>query len=32
MRRLMAGDERLEEAGRWRTVAADIMTSVDNTF
>jgi len=31
MRRRMAGDERSEEAGRWWTVAAEIMTSVDNT-
>jgi hypothetical protein len=31
MRRRMAGDERPEEAGRWRMVAADIMMSVDNT-
>jgi hypothetical protein len=31
MRRQMEGDERPEEVGRWRTVAADIMMSVDNT-
>jgi hypothetical protein len=31
MRRRMAGDERPEEAGRWRTAAADIMMSVDIT-
>jgi len=31
MRRQMAGDARLEEAGRWRTGAAEIMTLVDNT-
>jgi len=31
IRRRMAGDERPEEAGRWQTVAAEIMTSVDNT-
>jgi hypothetical protein len=28
-RRQMSGDERPEETGRWRTVVADIMTSVD---
>jgi hypothetical protein len=28
-RRQIAGDERPEEAGRWRTVAAEIMMSVD---
>jgi len=27
----MPGDERPEEAGRWRTVGAKIMMSVDNT-
>jgi hypothetical protein len=30
MRRWMAGDERPQEAGRWQTVAAKIMTSVDH--
>jgi len=30
MRRRMEVDERPEEAGRWRTVVADIMMSVDN--
>jgi hypothetical protein len=31
LRRWMAGDARSEEAGRWQMVAAEIMTSVDNT-
>jgi hypothetical protein len=30
MSRRMAGDKRPEEAGRWQTVAAETMTSVDN--
>jgi len=28
-RRWMAGDKRPEKAGRWQTVAAEIMTSVE---
>jgi hypothetical protein len=31
IRRQMAGDERPEQAGMWRMVAAEIMMSVDNT-
>jgi DNA-binding HxlR family transcriptional regulator len=31
MMRRMAGDERPEEPGRWRTVAAETIMSVDNT-
>jgi hypothetical protein len=30
MRRQMAGDKRPEEEGRWQTVAAETMTSVNN--
>ena len=30
MRRRMAGDVRPKEAGRWRTVAAETITSVNN--